>query len=235
MSQVYRLGSVRLVLATSLVVGALAAGELHGDTVDATYDTTLMVPSCALASGCSSGSLLVSRGAVTDAPEPNAPNTLNGVCADGDLGVFHSDESIDVLLLETADASDFSLGDVVNLTATVWAIDAGDTLHVYYAPNVSAPEWTLVQSFPNLATGEHVLTTSFTLGWGGNRRALRAVMTYSGDDQHPTEPTCVVSDYADHDDLVFEVQPAVRIDDVATTEGSEGTKTLTFTVTRTPD
>ena len=67
-----------------------AAGALT-----AAYDATLKAPKCgAVGSSCDTGTSLV-LGRAGLGPEPSQPNTINGSCADGASGTFHSDESND--------------------------------------------------------------------------------------------------------------------------------------------
>ena len=88
--------------------------------VTATFDATLRVPKCATASSsCDSGVLTRGRGPL--GPELNAPNTLQGTCADGTAGTFHMDESADSIRIATTDGTNLAPGKGVNVTATVWA------------------------------------------------------------------------------------------------------------------
>ena len=52
--------------------------------------------------------------------EPNAPNTVNSSCADGNSGTYHSHESIDRMKVATNDSSAFAAGKAITITYTVY-------------------------------------------------------------------------------------------------------------------
>jgi len=79
-----------------------------GGAQTAVFDTTLKAPKCATAgSSCDSGAtLLLGRDTMSGGAEPNQPNNINGSCADGSSGTFHSDESNDrIMVASTGGAS----------------------------------------------------------------------------------------------------------------------------------
>ncbi len=86
----------------------------------ASYDAGLGVPKCSFGSRCDSVGLLKGRGKFKKGSEPNRPNTLN-TCSDGNDGSYHSDESIDKIIVSRADggSGDFTEGDKVTITANV--------------------------------------------------------------------------------------------------------------------
>ncbi len=168
----------------------------------AVYDATLKAPTCAtLGSSCDSGAALL-LGRSSKGPEPNYPNTINGSCADGTSGTFHSDESNDRLKVATTDGGNLAPGKTVTVTATVWAYSSysSDKLDLYYAANASSPSWTLIGTYTPSGAGARTITANYTLPSGGSLQAVRANFRYTG-----TASACSTGAYDDHDDLVFAV------------------------------
>jgi N-acetylmuramoyl-L-alanine amidase len=193
-------------------------------TATATYDPTLKAPKCSAAtSNCDSGSLLVGRGQI--GPEPNAPNTIVDSCIDGDLGTFHSDESVDRIAVKTEDGSPLSAGRPAKVEVTIWGYGEGDVLDIYHASNATSPVWMYLGSGTILQGGEQVWNLTYDLP-DGNLQAFRAQLRWQGD-----VSTCSTGNYDDHDDLIFAVQSAGVT--VAPTSGlitSEAGVTAQFTV-----
>src|SRR6185369_2227042 len=128
------------------------------------YDSVLKAPRCAaVGSVCDSGTLLTGRN--TLGPELNKPNTINGSCADGASGTFHSDESNDRLKVSTTDGTAFAAGKTVRIDATVWAYSSfsSDKLDLYYTANASSPTWTFIGTLSPTAGGSQTLSTTYTL------------------------------------------------------------------------
>ena len=168
----------------------------------ATYDTTLKAPKCATVGAfCDSGTLL--NGRATKGPESNAPNTINGTCADGTSGTYHSDESLDGLKVSTVDGTALAPGKSVRIDAKVWAYStfSSDCLDLYSAASASSPSWTFIGTLSPTASGQLTLSTTFTLP-AGTLQAIRGQFRYSG-----TAGTCTSGAYNDRDDLVFAVGP----------------------------
>jgi len=219
-------GGITHTASVSLTVTAAGANT-------ASYDATLKAPKCAtLGSSCDSGpSLLLGR--ATLGPEPNQPNTINSSCADGTSGTFHSDESNDRLKVFTTDGSNFAPGKSVTVQATVWAYSSfsSDHLDLYYAPNASAPTWTLIGTINPTAAGSQVLSGTYTLPSGGSLQAVRANFRYQG-----SASSCSTGAYDDHDDLIFAVSstPDFAISDspgaVSVVQGSSGGSSISTTV-----
>jgi subtilisin family serine protease len=164
----------------------------------ASYDSALRAPKCGtVGNRCDSGALLVGRNNL--GPEPNQPNTINGSCADGASGTFHSDESLDSLKVTAG--SDFAPGVTVTVTATVWAwsTPSSDALDLYYAANANSPTWTLIGTFVPTAGGANTITATYTLP-SGSLQAIRGRFRYQG-----SAGSCGTGSYDDHDDLVFAV------------------------------
>src|SRR4029453_7710492 len=113
--------------------GTLLVGSPPGN---ATFDAALRAPRCATpGSVCDTGGTLIrGRDNITNGIEPNQPNTLQGSCADGTVGTFHSDESIDRLRISTVDGFTFAPGKVVNVEAGVWVFNSPDGLDIFSAP-----------------------------------------------------------------------------------------------------
>src|SRR5207302_5595253 len=108
----------------------------------AVFDSTLRAPKCATVGiSCDSGaSLLLGRDTMSGGAEPNQPNNINGSCADGTSGTFHSDESNDRILVASTGGGTLTHGQTVKVTATVWAWSTGssDALDLYYAANANS-------------------------------------------------------------------------------------------------
>jgi hypothetical protein len=196
----------------TLVATAYDAAALSGSSAPVTvtvqragsgtalYDATLRAPRCNGASAaCDSGSLLVGRG--SRGPEPNAPNTLAGSCADGAYGTFHVDESNDRIRVSTLDGTGLAAGKTVRIEATVWAYSAfaSDKLDLYYAADAAAPVWTYLVTLTPTRAGASTLAMTYALP-AGTLQAVRARFRYGG-----SPAACGAGAFDDHDDLVFEV------------------------------
>ena len=169
---------------------------------NAAYDAGLGAPACAVAgSSCDSQSLLDGRGTV--GPESNAPNTLDS-CTDGGSGGYHSDESLDRLVVTSVDGSDFVEGATVRIDATVWAYSTGssDTLDLYYTADADNPSWTHIASITPSGGGAQTISTTYTLP-AGAKQAVRGNFRYQG-----SQSSCSTGSYDDADDLVFAVGTA---------------------------
>jgi bacterial leucyl aminopeptidase len=165
------------------------------------WDPVLKAPKCgSVGSVCDSGTLLTGRN--TLGPELNKPNTINGACADGASGTFHSDESNDRLKVSTTDGTPFAAGKTVRVDATVWAYSSftDDKLDLYYAANANSPTWTLIGTFTPAGAGAQTLSATYTLP-AGTLQAVRAHFRYQG-----TAGSCGTGAYDDHDDLIFAAQ-----------------------------
>ncbi len=167
----------------------------------AAYDSTLRVPTCGTAggAGCASGSLLTGRGPL--GPEPSTPNTLQGSCADGAAGSFHSDESLDQLRVMSVDGTALARGKSVRVDASVWAFSTANQLDLYVAADAQAPVWTYLTTLTPSGSGSQVLSHIFTLPATGTLQAIRGRFRFGG-----SPAPCAVGSYDDHDDLAFRVQ-----------------------------
>ena len=169
----------------------------------AVFDPTLKAPKCAtVGSTCDSGaSLLLGRDTMSGGAEPNQPNNINGACADGSSGTFHSDESNDRIVVASTSGGAMTHGQTVKVTATVWAWNTGsaDALDLYYAANANSPTWVFIGTIVPPAGGAQALSATYTLPTG-TLQAVRANFRYQG-----SASSCSTGAYDDHDDLVFGV------------------------------
>ncbi len=177
------------------------------------YYATLGAPTCGAAlAGCSSGALLYGRGPL--GPEPNGPNTIHACCADGASGTYHVDESLDSLAVTTLDGTRLAPGKLVRVTAEAWVYSTSyDRLDLYFAPDASAPVWTLITTVTPSATGLQTLRATYTLPSGAALQAIRGVLRYGGAPAAAPLACNTDTTYVDHDDLAF----AVAIDTVSPT------------------
>jgi bacterial leucyl aminopeptidase len=168
----------------------------------ATYDGTLRVPKCGgIGSRCESGTLL--NGRANLGPESNAPNTLQGTCADGTSGTYHVDESADAIAVATVDGTPMAPGKQVRVEVKVWAYSGytSDKLDIYYAANASSPVWTFIATLTPTNSGVNTLAATYTLP-AGSLQAVRASFRYGG-----SAAPCPTGGYNDRDDLAFSVGP----------------------------
>jgi hypothetical protein len=203
-----------------------------GGGTTAVYNSTLKTPWCGtIGSTCDSGpSLLLGRGTLSGGTEPNQPNTINGTCADGNSGTFHSDESNDRLVIASTDGGPLTAGKTVRVTATVWVYNTTtDALDLYSAANANSPSWTFLNTITPAATGAQTLTTTFVLPAGG-LQAIRAHFRYQG-----SAAACSTGAYDESDDLVFAVSSPTASPDFAVSaapssltvsQGATGTSTV---------
>lgn len=169
---------------------------------DAAYDVTLRAPGCdTVYAYCDSLTYLEGRG--TLGPEPNEPNTIADSCPDGTYGTFHSDESIDKIVVRSVDGGNLEVGKQVQIEVTVWAWSATeDFLDLYYASDATAPSWQEVPGGIGLSptsTGQFTFNVTHSLP-EGSLQAIRASYRYQG-----TSDVCPTGSYDDHDDLFFAV------------------------------
>lgn len=167
----------------------------------AAFNPTFMTPACLNAgSRCSSGDLLLGRAQL--GPEPNAPNTLGGSCADGVNGAYHQDESIDRISVGTLNGTALAPGAFVKVVVDAWAYSGytSDRLDLFVASDARNPSWTFIQTLAPSQAGQNTLETTFVLP-NGELQAIRAVFRYIG--TSGTSQVCPTGPYDDKDDLVF--------------------------------
>ena len=169
----------------------------------AVYDSTLKAPKCAtVGTSCDTGaSLILGRDTMSGGAESHQPNTINSACADGTSGTFHSDESVDRLVVASTGGGSLTHGQSVTITATVWAWNTGssDSLDLYYAANANSPTWVFIGTIVPPAGGARSLSATYTLP-SGSLQAVRANFRYQG-----SASSCTSGSYNDHDDLIFAV------------------------------
>jgi subtilisin family serine protease len=168
------------------------------DTANAAYDSSAMAPRCpATTPFCSSGSLLNGRDTISGGPEPHQPNTINTSCADGTLGSYLSDESIESLRLMTLDGGAIAPGKTLRLDVTVYAFDSNDQLDLYLSTSATSPTWNLLTTLIPSGPGLQTLTTTFMAASAG-AQAVRANFRYMG-----APSFCSTGNFDDHDDLIY--------------------------------
>jgi hypothetical protein len=166
------------------------------------YDPVLKTIVCGgAAAECDSGISLAGRGPI--GPEPNAPNTINNSCADGEGGTYGADESLNRLRVFTVDGGKLTAGKPVTIEATVHAFSmTDDSLDLFAAPNARSPVWTRIGTWKPPALGDVTMTASYVLP-AGTLQAIRGVFRYQG-----ASGTCSKGVYDDADDLAFSVESA---------------------------
>jgi subtilisin family serine protease len=196
----------------------------------APYDSGLAVPLCSTNTGvCDSGPWLDGRG--TLGPEPHPPGTINGTCADGTAGGYHTNGSNDRLRITTLDGQPFAAGSTVRIDATVWGY--GNTLDLFSAADATHPIWTLIATLMPNQFGAQILSTTYALP-AGSLQAVRAQFRSGG----TSSSACSQGDWDDHDDIAFAVNgipagpqffytlPPCRVIDTRTAAGPYGAPAL---------
>lgn len=187
-----------------------SGGSCYAADLVAFYDSSLKAPRCSgLTRSCDSNTLLSGRAGL--GPEVNAPNSVGNSCADGTIGVFHVDESIDRLRVSSLDGGLLLPGSTARIDATVWANSSTsssyllDTLDLYYTTNPSNPFWTYITSLWPTHGSLSVLSTNFTIPNVGASTdiAIRGRFRSLGN-----EGVCIAGARTDTDDLVFSVPGA---------------------------
>eukprot|EP00970_Alexandrium_tamarense_P003931 scaffold664_cov198-Alexandrium_tamarense.AAC.22 len=179
-----------------------------GGPQDAAFDNTFGVPRCATpGSSCDTGALLVGRGTTGSLAESQASNTLDN-CVDGNSGSFHSDESLDKIVVRAGDVNGGSgaggtmvEGGKATIIASVWAWSTGASDHAdfYYASDANSPNWQYIGSLTPSAGGAQNLAMDYDLPAGANQ-AVRVNFRYNG-----SANPCTSGSYNDRDDVVFAV------------------------------
>jgi hypothetical protein len=174
-----------------------------GGAQTASFDSGLQAPRCStVGSSCDTVGLVDGRDSLSSGPETNQPNTIADSCSDGTSGTYHSDESIDRIVVSTTDGSDFAPGKTVQIDATVYVWAGGPTsdhLDLYYAADATSPSWTYITTINPTTGGSQTLSATYTLP-AGPLQAVRANFRYQG-----STSSCSTGSYDDHDDLVFAV------------------------------
>jgi len=176
-----------------------------GIHVVATYDSSLGAPKCtAVGTSCASGKLLDGK---ANNKEPNPPNTLDS-CTDGTSGRYHSDESIDKIIVSAVEGGQLQAGGVAEIEAKVWAWGNGnyDTADFYYAANANDPTWLFIGSRQPDGGGLRKLVVQYNLP-DSAFQAVRVNFRFGGKQGGTPDGSgsCIGGTYDDIDDLVFSV------------------------------
>ncbi len=167
----------------------------------ASYSSTYKAPLCPKTRCCGPGSLIDSRDTITGKTEQNQPNTINNSCADGTAGTYHTDESLDSLLVRTTDDTEIGPGKQVIVYAYAWCWGTTDYLDLYYTTNISSPSWTLLGTYQCDVSGQaKMFSHTFTLSTQEGYHAIRGNYRYDG-----SASECSTGTYDDHDDLILTV------------------------------
>ncbi len=170
----------------------------------ASYDSQFGAPKCSsVGSVCDTGTLVNGRAGLSGGQEPNGSNTID-TCNDGSSGSYHSDESIDRVVVKTADGSDFKAGSLVTIDATVYAYDDGssDYADFYYTSDVNNPVWSHIGTKQPTGGGIQILSSQYVVPSGGSvTQAVRVVFKYV--DSNSATVACPGGAYDDVDDVVF--------------------------------
>jgi subtilisin family serine protease len=191
-----------------------AAGNVGSDSVSievantgggqAVYDPSFETPAClGETNRCDTGSLVTGRGNMSGGAEGNAPNTLFSGCNDGSSGAYRNDESLERIVVSTADGQPFAAGSTVDIEAHVWAwsTPSADRLDLYYASDATNPSWTHVATLTPSGPDAQVLTAQVVLSSGGAAQAIRGQFRYQS-----SQTPCASGGYNDRDDVVFSVR-----------------------------
>lgn len=176
-------------------------------TVTASYDGGLGAPKCiAVGSACTSGALLNSRASINGASEPNQPNTIDG-CIDGASGTYHSDESIDMVTVKSANGGSLEANGAAIVEAKVYAWNTGssDWADFYYnSGDENTPVWEVIaENVPAGGGGERTISSPVFILPDSSVQSVRVNFRYGG-----TAKPCSTGTYDDVDDLVFNVAAA---------------------------
>lgn len=168
----------------------------------AVFDPTLKSPACGLPGAvCASGGRLEGRAALSINPEPNQPNTIQSSCADGAMGTYHSDESLDWLKVSSLDGYPLAPGKEARVDAKGWVFSqTSDFLELFVAADAQSPVWVPIKTFTPTGRRSQVFSTTFTVPLGGEFQAIRGLMRYGGGGG-----ACVAGSFNDHDDLVYRI------------------------------
>ncbi|KAL7531357.1 hypothetical protein ACHAXR_005312, partial [Thalassiosira sp. AJA248-18] len=176
--------------------------------VFATYNSNIGAPSCLdFRQSCKSetfDSVALIDGVSTS--ELHYPNTLDA-CTDGAEGVYHIDESVDMITVSSATGDLLEAGRMAEIEAKVWAYSqyTSDRVDFYYATDAYNPVWTLIASEIPEAAGVQTLKVQYQLQ-NGDLQAVRVIMRYGI--AQPSSNGCSGGVYDDADDLVFAVDAA---------------------------
>lgn len=152
-------------------------------------------------SPCDTGTSVDGRDTITGGAEPNQPNTIDS-CTDGTSGTYHSDESLDRIVITDLNRTTFTEGDTVEVNITVWCWGTADNLNWVYTNNSASPSWRVINSL-NCPSGGSLQTfsTTFVLDEVTGDHTIRGVFQYNGN----SATTCGAGGYDDNDDVTLTV------------------------------
>jgi hypothetical protein len=91
----------------------------------------------------------------------------------------------------------------VRIDATVWVFSAtSNWLDLFFAPDANGPVWAPIATLQATASGQQVISTTFTLPFGP-LPAIRGNWRFSS-----TANPCTTGSFDDRDDLIFAIQPS---------------------------
>ncbi|HUT55057.1 MAG TPA: M6 family metalloprotease domain-containing protein, partial [bacterium] len=170
----------------------------------AAYDAGSTAPRCSTGrSPCIVPSSLVNcRDSLPVISEPNQPNTINtSACADGDQGLYHSDESIDAFSVTRVATGYFTPNSSVRVDAAVYCSDpANDYYYIYHTDSAASPSWSLMASGTCPGAGIQTVSGTFNLGPSTGDQAIRVVFSWN-----TSSAACDSGAYTDRDDVVLAV------------------------------
>ena len=178
---------------------------------NARWDGSLKVPACSTVGPfCDSGALLDGRGAL--GPEQHAPNTLAGTCADGIVGSYHVDPSVDGILVQSDDMTPLKAGQIARVEVSVHASAAAypfERVQLFRCANPEAakPVWTYVGTLAPSVAGQQVLIGSVQVMAGAQAIRARMLNVSTAEEIAACGTTEGTTSIEDHDDLVFMADP----------------------------
>jgi hypothetical protein len=153
-------------------------------------------------SPCDTGSSVNGRDTITGGAEPNQPNTINA-CTDGTSGTYHTDESLDRIIITDLNHTRFTAGDTIQVNFTVWCYGTTDNINWVYTNNSVTPVFRALTSTTCPSGGSaQTFSRSFVLDDLAGNHTVRGVYQYGG----TAATTCGAGGYDDNDDVTLLVR-----------------------------
>ena len=163
--------------------------------------------------------------------EGNGPNTIDS-CSDGS-GTTDS-ESVKRIVVSSVKGGSLRGSELAKIEATVINYNGNDRIDFYYTQDATNPDWIFITTVPFTGTPSpdgNIITTwfrpsneiSFNLpkcsSSSGCKQAVRVVLRSGrdgprSDGQNKPSSNCAIRDDDDVDDLVFDVLPSYRPQDL---------------------
>jgi Zn-dependent metalloprotease len=160
-------------------------------------------------SPCTASSELVgSRGNISNVSEPNYPNTIDS-CMDGNLGIYHVDESLENMSLSDFLDEKYMAGDTIDLSVWAYCYNKNqDSLNIVYANNSQSPDWRVVSHAHCDDSGMQLFTADFKLDNVTGNHSIRGLLQNDGSEFS----TCGggTDSYDDADDVTIKVLQNTR-------------------------